>query len=229
MADAKNIYEQLEELKEQLNEANKPRTLDEQLANNDPAVIEFVKNAKRVWHFYGDKSELRRLNKVLKFHAIARVIALLVPVIVMAIVMVSQPGFPLAWLYVACMALVNGALIVITIILARPRLFEVDYYEFKRFGETVDIDDNDIVCNKRQSMWLVLLKIISGILIIIGGCVLFLFEFGFPAVIMSLCMFVSEVLLIVEVRFNYQLIFVNNKNEISYHYLKDFLMKNNLK
>ena len=49
MADAKNIYEQLEELKEQLNEANKPHTLDEQLANNDPAVIEFVKNAKRVW------------------------------------------------------------------------------------------------------------------------------------------------------------------------------------
>ena len=63
MADAKNIYEQLEELKEQLDAANKPRTLDEQLANNDPAVIEFVKNAKRVWRYYGDKSELKRRNK----------------------------------------------------------------------------------------------------------------------------------------------------------------------
>ena len=46
MADTKNVYEQLEELKEKLNEANKPRTLVEQLANNDPAVIEFVKTAK---------------------------------------------------------------------------------------------------------------------------------------------------------------------------------------
>ena len=63
MADAKNIYEQLEELKEQLNEANKPHTLDEQLANNDPAVIEFVKNAKRVWRYCRDKSELKRRNK----------------------------------------------------------------------------------------------------------------------------------------------------------------------
>ena len=44
MADTKNVYEQLEELKEKLNEANKPRTLAEQLANDDPAVIEFVKN-----------------------------------------------------------------------------------------------------------------------------------------------------------------------------------------
>ena len=63
MADTKNVYEQLEELKEKLNEANKPRTLVEQLANNDPAVIEFVKNAKRVWRYCGDKSELKRRNK----------------------------------------------------------------------------------------------------------------------------------------------------------------------
>ena len=56
MADTKNVYEQLEELKEKLNEANKPRTLVEQLANNDPAVIEFVKTAKRVWRYCGDKS-----------------------------------------------------------------------------------------------------------------------------------------------------------------------------
>ena len=63
MADTKNVYEQLEELKEKLNEANKPRTLVEQLANDDPAVIEFVKTAKRVWRYCGDKSELKRRNK----------------------------------------------------------------------------------------------------------------------------------------------------------------------
>ena len=46
MADTKNVYEQLEELKEKLNEANKPRTLVEQLANDDLAAIEFVKKRK---------------------------------------------------------------------------------------------------------------------------------------------------------------------------------------
>ena len=67
MADTKNVYEQLEELKEKLNEANKPRTLVEQLANDDPTVIEFVKNAKRVWRYHGEHSDFNRnLKKVKK-------------------------------------------------------------------------------------------------------------------------------------------------------------------
>ena len=76
MADAKNIYEQLEELKEQLNEANKPHTLDEQLANNDPAVIEFVKNAKRVWRYYGERSDFNRKLKAIRKRGIILLILL---------------------------------------------------------------------------------------------------------------------------------------------------------
>ena len=66
MADTKNVYEQLEELKEKINEANKPRTLTEQLANDDPAAIEFVKNAKRVWRYHGEHSDFDRKIKALQ-------------------------------------------------------------------------------------------------------------------------------------------------------------------
>ena len=53
--------------KEKLSESNKPRTLVEQLANDDPAVIEFVKNAKRVWRYHGEHSDFNRnLEKVKK-------------------------------------------------------------------------------------------------------------------------------------------------------------------
>ena len=63
MSENKTVFEQLEEVQKELKDLkDKQKTLVDQLNEDDPKIIEFVKNANRVWRYSGEKSDLRREN-----------------------------------------------------------------------------------------------------------------------------------------------------------------------
>ena len=141
MAETKNVYEQLEELKQKLNEANKPRTLVEQLDNDDPAVIEFVKNAKRVWRYHGEHSDFDRKIKALQKRGLIFILWLLMQ-IAYTFLMVSVPY---AWSIIS----INAAICVGYGIYQgrrffKRRSFEFEYDEIKQ-NMHCEYDDNGIV------------------------------------------------------------------------------------
>lgn len=64
MNENRTMFEQLEEVQKELkNLKDKPKTLVDQLNENDPKIIEFVKTANRVWRYSYEKSDLKRKNK----------------------------------------------------------------------------------------------------------------------------------------------------------------------
>lgn len=60
---SKTVFEQLEDVQKELKSLkDKPKTLVDQLNENDPKIIEFVKMANRVWRYSYEKSDLKRKN-----------------------------------------------------------------------------------------------------------------------------------------------------------------------
>ena len=63
MSENKTVFEQLEEVQKELKDLkDKQKTLVDQLNEDDPKIIEFVKNANRVWRYSYEKSDLKRKN-----------------------------------------------------------------------------------------------------------------------------------------------------------------------
>lgn len=60
---SKTVFEQLEEVQKELKDLKeKQKTLVDQLNEDDPIIIEFVKTANRVWRYSYEKSDLKRKN-----------------------------------------------------------------------------------------------------------------------------------------------------------------------
>ena len=60
---SKTVFERLEEVQKDLKELKeKQNTLVDQLNEDDPKIIEFVKTANRVWRYSYEKSDLKRKN-----------------------------------------------------------------------------------------------------------------------------------------------------------------------
>ena len=228
MADTKNVYEQLEELKEKLNEANKPRTLVEQLANDDPAVIEFVKNAKRVWRYYGDKSELKRRNKK-KQQRRSIVFFLLAIYLIIPFFFVTKP---LGWILpiFSCITCIGQA--ILQILTMKPSEYELQYSHITPFWKYAELDDNDIVCATKNKWWVVTLRIALLLIPIALGAEMLIFLEGFWKIAGYVMIILCSVLwlpFVDNTSYGYQLHFVDDKNEIEYHLLKDFMKRNKLK
>ena len=63
MSENKTVFEQLEEVQKELKDLKeKQKTLVDQLNEDDPKIIEFVKRANRVWRYSYEKSDLKRKN-----------------------------------------------------------------------------------------------------------------------------------------------------------------------
>ena len=59
MSENKTVFEQLEEVQKELKDLKeKQKTLVDQLNEDDPKIIEFVKRANRVWRYSYEKSDL---------------------------------------------------------------------------------------------------------------------------------------------------------------------------
>ena len=227
MADTKNVYEQLEELKEKLNEANKPRTLAEQLANDDPAVIEFVKNAKRVWRYCGDKSDLKRRNKKKYQRSIVAFCLLAISLIVPFLFITKSLGWVLP--IVTCITCIGQAILLF--LKMKPSEYELQYNSIPSFWKYAEYDDNEIVCATKDKWWVVALRIVLLIIPIALGAEMLLFLEGFWKIAGYVMIILCSVLWLPfkdNTIYGYQLHFVDDKNDIEYHLLKDFIGRNNL-
>ena len=228
MADNKNVYEQLEELKEKLNEANKPRTLGEQLANNDPAIIEFVKSAKRVWRYYGDKSKLKRENKKRFRFNIVRFCVLVILLIVPFLFITK----PLGWILpiFSCITCIGQA--VLQGLQMKPSEYEVQYDLIPAFWKYAEYDDNDIVCATKNKWWVIVLNIALLIITVAIGVEVIVF-LGYVGWVVGAPIMLSSLLVLSffgdNTIYGYELHFVDEKNDIEYHLLKDFMQRNKLK
>ena len=230
MADTKNVYEQLEELKEKLNEANKPRTLVEQLANDDPTLIEFVKNAKRVWRYHGEHSDFNRNLKKVKKRGI---IYLLLLSLQLALPFLLVSATPYAWILVAINSMLClGYGTYSGYGFFKKREYEIPYDKTCGFGQYNEYDDNGIIISTENGVLLKAFKLLTELMplaIVVfslfclndisGWIVFFLCCLRIP---LSAARFSDSTM-------GYTLFFVDDKNEIQYHLLKDFMKRNKLK
>ena len=229
MADTKNVYEQLEELKEKLNEANKPRTLVEQLANDDPAVIEFVKNAKRVWRYHGENSDFNRKIKALHKRGIFLVLWLLMQ-IAYTFLMIYVPY---AWIIISINATICvGYGIYKGRCFFKNRSFEIAYDGMQNMH--CEYDDNGIVKFTKLPFAERVSKVITFVIMPLSCVVFLILSDNLMSVVwfvalfsLSLCPIPLNILS--NSGISYVLFFVDDKNEIEYHLLKEFMKRNKLK
>lgn len=230
MADTKNVYEQLEELKEKLNEANKPRTLVEQLANDDPAVIEFVKNAKRVWRYHGEHSDFNRNLKKVKKRGI---IYLLLLSLQLALPLLLVSSTPYAWILVAInsmLCLGYGAYSGYRFF--KKREYEIPYDKTCGFGQHNEYDDNGIIISTENGALLKAFKLFTELIpiaILVLSFLCFCTIGGKIAFFLCLTRILLSAARFSDSGMGYTLFFVDDKNEIEYHLLKDFMKRNKLK
>ena len=218
MAEPKNVYEQLEELKEKLNEVNKPRTFAEQLANDDPAVIEFVKNAKRVWRYYGDKSELKRRNKKKQQRSIIAFFWLAIYLII-PFFFVTKPW---GWILPIFSSFVCIGQAILQFFKMKPSEYELPYAQIPSFWKYAELDDNGWVIALRIALLLIPAALGAELLIFLEG---FWKIAGYVMIVLCSALWLpfqdNSI-------YGYRLHFVDDKNDIEYHLLKDFMKRNNL-
>ena len=230
MADAKNIYEQLEELKEQLNEANKPHTLDEQLANNDPAVIEFVKNAKRVWRYYGERSDFNRKLKAIRKRGIILLILLALQIAIPFLLL----SVPYVWILIVINTMFCiGCGVYSGYKFFKKREYEIPYDQTCGFGQYNEYDDNNVIISTENGFWLKAFKLFTLWILPLSIWVFSFFGLasieGWIAFLLCCLRVPLSAARFSDSGMGYVLYFVDDKNEIEYHLLKDFMKRNKLK
>ena len=229
MSENKTVFEQLEEVQKELKDLkDKQKTLVDQLNEDDPKIIEFVKNANRVWRYSYEKSDLRRKNNKNKKMSIIGFILLAIYLIV-PFFFISKPY---GWILPVLSVIVCICQGTLQIFKMKQREYELKYNDIPSFWRYAELDDNDIVCATKDKWWVILLRVCVLLIPIAISVEMFLFLDGIweiicwlPAVLFSL--------LILPFRDNtiygYQLHFVDDKNDIEYIHLKEFMTRNNLK
>ena len=114
----------------------------------------------------------------------------------------------------------------------KPREYELKYNDIPSFWRYAEFDDNDIVCATKDKWWVILLRV-CVLLIPIAISVEMLLFLDDLWKLLSLLPGSFSVLLTSFFKDNtiygYQLHFVDDKNDIKYFHLKEFMARNNLK
>lgn len=226
---SKTVFEQLEEVQKELKDLkDRQKALVDQLNEDDPKIIEFVKTAKRVWRYSYEKSALRRKNKKNKKISIIAFALLAIYLIVPFFFITKSYGWILP-VFSGIVCICQGILQVFKM---KMREYELKYNDIPSFWRCAEFDDNDIVCATKDKWWGKLLKIgLFVIPILLGIEMLVFLEPGWNFLGFLPIGFCS--LLILPFRDNtiygYRLHFVDDKNDIEYIYLKKFMTRNNLK
>ena len=229
MSENKTVFEQLEEVQKELKDLkDKQKTLVDQLNEDDPKIIEFVKNANRVWRYSYEKSDLRRKNNKNKKISIIGFILLAVYLIV-PFFFISKPYGWILPVFSVIVCICQGTL---QIFKMKPREYELKYNDIPSFWIYAELDDNDIVCATKDKWWVILLRVCVLLIPIAISVEMFLFLDGIWKIICWLPAALSPLLIlpfIYNTNYGYQLHFVDDKNDIEYFYLKEFMIRNNLK
>ena len=229
MDKVKNVYDQIADLKSEISEIKtKPRTIHDQMNDNEPIVFDFVKNAKRVWRYRYEKSELRRKNKNRKQISIFA-LCLLFLYIAIPFLFITKP---LGWIMPIVSCIVCIPQIIIQVHKIKPREYEMEYDKLLCFWRYAELDDNDIVSATKDKWWVILLRIAILLLQLAIG-IEFLVYFDNWLKLLGFVLIISCSLTLLPFRdrtiYGYELHFIDDKNDIEYYHLKDFMNRNNLK
>ena len=114
----------------------------------------------------------------------------------------------------------------------KAREYELKYTDIPSFWRYAEFDDNDIVCATKDKWWVILLRVCVLLIPIAISVEMFLFLDGIwkflcwiPGVLFSLLMLPFRDNTI----YGYRLHFIDDKNDIEYFHLKEFMTRNNLK
>lgn len=229
MRENKTVFEQLEEVQKELKDLKeKQKTLVDQLNEDDPKIIEFVKRANRVWRYSYEKSDLKRKNNKKKKISIIGFVLLAIYLTVPFFFITKPYGWILP-VFSVVVCICQGFLQAFKM---RPREYELKYNDIPSFWRYAEHDDNDIVCATKDKWWVILLRVCVLLIPVAIGIEMFLFLDGlwkiigwFPAVLSPLLKLPFRDNTI----YGYQLHFVDDKNDIEYICLKEYMTRNNLK
>lgn len=229
MSENKTVFEQLEDVQKELKDLkDKQKTLVDQLNEDDPKIIEFVKTAKRVWRYSYEKSDLKRKNNKNKKMSIMA-FALLTIYLIVPFFFITNPYGWILPVFSGVVCICQGILQVFKM---KAREYELKYNDIPSFWRYAEFDDNDIVCATKDKWWVVLLRVCVLLIPIAISVEMLLFLDGIwkflcwiPGVLFSLLMLPFRDNTI----YGYQLHFIDDKNDIEYVFLKGFMKRNNLK
>jgi hypothetical protein len=225
----KNVYEQLADLQNQLAEMqSKPRTVQDLIAEDDSKIIEFIKNARRVWRYSGDTSELKRENKRRRRKFIIGFFVLTILLIV-PFFFITQPFGWILPIFSITVCIGQG---IYQALIFKHREYEVPYDQIPSLGRYAELDDNDIVCATKDKWWVIALGIVLWLMPIALGAEMLIFLEGLWKIAGYVMIILCSVLWLPfkdNTIYGYQLHFVDDKNDIEYHLLKDFMKRNKLK
>ena len=161
MSENKTVFEQLEEVQKELKDLKeKQKTLVDQLNEDDPKIIEFVKRANRVWRYSYEKSDLKRKNNKNKKSSIMGLVLLAIYFIVPFFFITK----PYGWILPVFSVVVCACQGILQIFKMKPREYELKYNDIPSFWRYAEFDDNDIVCATKDK-WLVILLSVCVLLI----------------------------------------------------------------
>lgn len=226
---SKTVFEQLEEVQKELKDLKeKQKTLVDQLNEDDPIIIEFVKTANRVWRYSYEKSDLKRKNNKNKKISIIGFVLLAV-CLILPFFFITKPYGWILPVFSVVVCICQGVLQAFKM---RPREYELKYNDIPSFWRYAEYDDNNIVCATKDKWWVILLRVCVLLIPIAISVEMFLFLDGIWKIICWLPAALCS-LLILPFRDNtihgYQLHFIDDKNDIEYFLLKGFMKRNNLK
>lgn len=229
MSENKTVFEQLEEVQKELKDLKeKQKTLVDQLNEDDPKIIEFVKRANRVWRYSYEKSDLKRKNNKNKKSSIMGFVLLAIYFIVPFFFITK----PYGWILPVFSVVVCVCQGILQIFKMKPREYELKYNDIPSFWRCAEFDDNDIVCAIKDKWWVILLRVCVCLIPLAISVEILLF---LDDIWKLLCWLPAALLplLILPFRDNtiygYQLHFIDDKNDIEYFHLKEFMTRKNLK
>ena len=232
----KSIYDQLDEINEKQDEileavnqktpSNRNATVTIDLTKATNAACEsIVKNATRVWRYYGEKSDFRRAISKIKKRGVFLMIVLFLNV-VFPFLLISEPVF---LLFATINAIISIAYAVYSgYRFFRKRNYEEPYGTKCQFWQRNDYDDNGIAIITEDKLLFKLFKILTLIILpAISGLLSFQEFSAFPFAVILWFLIWPSILL--NSGLGYMLYFIDGETQVPYDHLKDFMKKNNLK
>jgi len=235
---ADNVFDKLDEQAKVLaridkNTSDNASVIEEMIKTDPSELVEFVKNADRVFIYCEDKSDLNRKNKNRRISIIKKLVLSLIQIITV----LAAIYIPYMW----CVLILNLLIYAYPIYKAvtfKPLPYEMKYDEMDKKSNGI-YDDNNILCGNDGEKWYVkILRVAAMIMPILNAASLwfipaisgithiYLFVFAGTDFICGLFLFS---VFLSDVYCGYNLYFVKNDLSIPYEQLKEFMQQNNLK
>lgn len=232
MAESGNLFEKLDEIKSGIDEIKPAQKMTEAEA------IEFIKTAKRVFIYKGQKSEFNYALKSWRAKQIALIVCLAVSPVLYLLPLILYGADYLLWIAFAVVAALNIFQVAITISdLCGKNInkYEIEYNDFHVWTKKYYYDDNGIIYRVKLKLPLIILKILC----VVGNYAIAIFFFNIFIsqmklavvyfIIMLAFSIIIQLLLQISVLKGYALYFKDGDTIIPYYSLADFMMKHNLK